>query len=96
MANAPEWPVIGYYKVFATEGQDVSDDEAHPTSSAGGLLVQWLYPFSLESQGRVRMRADEKAVEVSQRLDGAPISSGRVRGVKNAYAIRVGKERAES
>lgn len=91
MANA-----IGYYKVFATEGQDVRDATAWPARPSDRVL-QWIFPFTEDSCDAMRERAINKAGNVSWRLDGAPISDiKRIKGLKNAFAIRVGKEHGES
>lgn len=90
-------PVIGYIKVFATEGQEIRDVDAWPRFRPGGLLVQWLFPYTYDTRELAYEIAWSKAHEVATRLDGAPVSGlMRVRGVNNVYAIRVGTERIEA
>jgi hypothetical protein len=89
---------IGYYKVFATEGQEIRDWQSWTPFRPGGVLVQWIYPFTDATRNAMRDAAMLKASDVSARLDGAPVSGiKKIRGPSgHAYAIRVGKERIEA
>lgn len=88
--------VIGYYKVFTTDFPlSALDFDAWPGRAERS--VQWLFPFSEGTRDLTRIAALSKAGEVSSRLGGAPVAEIKnIREIKNAYAIRVGKERNEA
>lgn len=106
MANTTSHePVIGYFKVFTTEGRHVRDHDAHegpggraytctdPNAAARRNISQWIFPFTKRSREAAHTKALAKADVVLGRLDGqGTIEEFEIDGMDNAYAIRVGKQ----
>lgn len=101
MANTHE-PVIGYYKMFTTEGRHVRDLDAYegpggrtytctdPNAAARRNIAQWIFTFTARTRDLVRTRALAKADEVHGRLDFHGAIEVHDTHMDNVYAIRVG------